>query len=96
MKFEWDINKEYLNIRKHKVNFSEACLVFADKYLLNLFDNEHSTEEERWITLGQTPYGKILIVVHTYRNVGGQDVIRIISARKATKNETNQYFKRRL
>lgn len=47
MKFTWDENKEYVNQRKHKVNFTDACLVFADVYSLNLFDGEHSDEEDR-------------------------------------------------
>ena len=95
MKFAWDEQKERSNRRKHKVNFSEACLVFADKYLLNIFDVEHSTEEERWITMGQTPNGKILVVAHTYRSIENEEFVRIISARKATKNEIKQYFERR-
>ncbi len=57
MKFEWDVKKEDINKRKHKVNFSEACLVFADRSLLTLFDDAHSIEEDRWITMGQTPKG---------------------------------------
>jgi uncharacterized DUF497 family protein len=95
MKFAWDEKKEAANKRKHKVNFSEACLVFADKYALNLFDAEHSIDEDRWITMGQTPSGKILVVAHTYRNIEDEEFVRIISARKATKKEMNQYFERR-
>jgi len=96
MKFEWDIQKEKINTQKHNVNFSEACLIFADKYSLNLFDIKHSIEEERWITMGQTPNGNILVVIHTYRDIEGEEVIRIISARKAEKNEIKQYYERRL
>ena len=81
MKFEWDITKEEKNQRKHKICFSDACLVFADKYSLTLFDSKHSTSEERWITFGQIPEGKLLVVFHTYRNFGGKEVVRIISAR---------------
>lgn len=95
MKFTWDEKKERSNRRKHRVNFSEACLVFADKYALNIFDSEHSMEEDRWITMGQTPQGKILVVVHTYRNIENEEFVRIISSRKATKEEVKQYLERR-
>jgi uncharacterized DUF497 family protein len=95
MKFAWDEQKERSNRHKHKVTFSEACLVFADKYVLNIFDEKHSIKEERWITMGQTPNGKILVVSHTYRNIKNEEFVRIISARKATKNEIKQYFERR-
>lgn len=95
MKFSWDEKKEVANRRKHKINFSEACLVFADKYALNLFDEKHSVDEDRWITMGQTPNGLILIVVHTYQSVENVEFVRIISARKATKKEMRQYFERR-
>jgi hypothetical protein len=95
MKFDWDIKKENENQRKHKIPFLDACLIFADKYSLTLLDSKHSTTEERWITFGQTPKGKLLVVVHTYRNIKGKEVVRIISARKATKKEEIQYFNRR-
>lgn len=96
MKFEWDITKDEQNKQKHKVSFSEACLVFADSYSLNLFDNAHSIEEPRWITMGRIPEGEILVVVHTFREISGKEVVRIISARKASKKEKRQYFARRL
>lgn len=96
MKFTWDDNKEAINKRKHKVGFPDACLVFADKFALNLFDSEHSIEEERWITMGQIPKGNILVVVHTYRKIKDMECVRIISARKATKIESRKYYERRL
>lgn len=95
MKFQWDATKERTNRKKHGITFSEACLVFGDAYLLNLFDGNHSEDEERWITMGQTPDGKIIVVSHTYRGGGAEEAVRIISARKTTKNETHQYFERR-
>ena len=95
MKFVWDIEKEKNNIHKHKVTFSEAGYIFADKYSLTMFDNEHSDEEDRWLTLGLAPSGKILVVAHTYRKVDDTELVRIISARKATKSESKQYFGRR-
>jgi uncharacterized protein len=95
MRFEWDPEKEKSNRIKHKVTFLEACYVFADKYLLTLFDGKHSDEEDRWITLGQTPDRKVLVVIHTYRKTKGKESVRLISARKATKQEEKQYFERR-
>jgi len=95
MRFTWDEKKDTVNMRKHKIDFSEACFIFADKYLLTLFDDKHSMEEDRWITMGQTPNGKILVVVHTYRHVEGEELIRLISARKASKREIKKYFERR-
>jgi uncharacterized DUF497 family protein len=96
MRFEWDLEKEKENRKKHKITFTEACYVFADKSMLTIFDLEHSSDEERWITMGQTPEGKILTVVHTYKKVAGLEHVRIISARKATKSEEKQYFERRI
>ncbi len=95
MKFDWNEKKEKANLQKHNVSFLEACFVFSDLYALNLFDAAHSTDEERWITIGQTLEGKTLIVAHTFRCAGGKELIRIISERKATKNEMKQYFDRR-
>lgn len=95
MRFEWDPEKDKTNRNKHKVAFPEACYVFADKYMLTFFDEEHSENEERWITLGQISTGKILVVSHTYRKIRGKESVRIISARKATKREERQYFERR-
>ena len=95
MKFEWDPEKEKTNKRKHNISFLESCYVFADKYILTLFDEDHSKDEDRWITIGQTPNNKILVVVHTYRKIKGKESVRIISARKATINEEKQYLERR-
>ena len=92
MNFEWDENKNQANIKKHGVDFRDACYVFADQFALNMPDDEHSDNEERWLLLGASPNGKILLVVHTAR-IG--DIIRIISARRATKNEQNIYNKRK-
>jgi len=96
VKFEWDPEKDKTNRNKHKVTFLEACYVFADKYMLTFFDEEHSEDEDRWITSGQIPNGKILVVNHTYRRIKGKESVRIISARKATKYEEKQYFERRV
>lgn len=95
MRFEWDPIKEKANRRKHKVTFLEACYIFADKYMLTLYDEKHSDDEDRWISIGQTLNGRILVVIHTYRKIKGKEFVRIISARKATKHEEKQYFERR-
>ena len=94
MKFEWDLLKAETNITKHNVSFENAALVFSDKDSLSIYDEEHSDREERWITLGRTSDGVLLVVVHTYRKVDKEEYIRIISARKAGKKEANQYYER--
>ena len=85
MKFEWDHVKEKANRDKHKVVFTEVAYIFADKYILNTFDEEHSEDEDRWVSVGQTPGGEIFTVVHTYGKIESDERIRIISVRKATK-----------
>lgn len=94
MKFEWDIGKETINIQKHGVSFEEASYVFADPFALNRYDGEHSDDEDRWILLGKSLNEIILIVVHTFKTDSGTEFVRIISARKATKNEKQMYYKR--
>jgi uncharacterized DUF497 family protein len=95
VKFTWDPEKESENRRKHKIAFAEACTIFADKYALTIFDEEHSSDEERWITIGQMINANILVVVHTYRDMNNEEYIRIISARKATRTESKTYWARR-
>lgn len=89
IKFEWDENKNEINKKKHKISFEEAKTVFYDEEALLIDDPEHSQEEERFIILGLSKKTNLLVVCHCYR--ASVTVIRIISARKATKNETNQY-----
>ena len=95
MKFEWDIHKEKSNIRKHGVTFEQASYVFADPFSLNRYDEEHSEDEERWVLLGQSLHQTLLIVIHTFRDENGQEIVRIISARKATEKEKKAYQRRR-
>ena len=90
--FEWDENKNMINKRKHKVSFEEAKTVFLDDYALYIPDPEHSESEERFIILGMSSRANLLIVCHCYRQ--SESVIRIISARKADKDEQDQYFER--
>ena len=92
MDYEWSVLKEKLNIAKHGVDFEEAKSVFADEYGLVLFDKEHSQNEERFLLLGMNQKDRILLVVHCYKE--NDDIIRIISARKATSKEKKQYKER--
>ncbi len=91
MRFIWDQNKNLANINKHKISFEEARTVFFDDNARLIPDPEHSITEERFIILGITNKLRLLVVVHTYKE--NDDVIRIISARKATKTETKYYYK---
>lgn len=95
MLFEWDAEKDKINRKKHKVAFPEACHVFTDRYMLSIYDEGHSDDEDRWITMGQSLGGVILVVVHTYGKIRHKESVRIISARKATKHEEEQYFTRK-
>ncbi len=90
--FEWDIFKAASNRKKHNVSFENAATIFQDPLALTLFDSEHSDIEDRWITMGVAGNKSILVVVHTFKDVDPDlTIIRIISARKATKNEIRQY-----
>lgn len=89
MNFEWDLDKARINLEKHNITFKEASTVFNDEQAILFDDPDHSLNEDRFIMLGMSSYAKLLIVCHCYR--GKDDVIRIISARKATKSETKQY-----
>jgi uncharacterized DUF497 family protein len=87
MDFEWDPRKDAVNRRKHGVSFDEAATVFEDSRVAVFFDEGHSDSEERYIALGISAKGRLLVVSHMYRG----DVIRIISARKATAGEARTY-----
>ena len=89
IKFEWDAHKAALNLEKHAVSFGEARSVFYDDCAVQFFDPEHSGEEDRFLLLGMSTSAKLLIVCHCERQQG--EVIRIISARKATKRESAFY-----
>ena len=94
MKFTWDPDKEKSNKKKHGLTFLEACYVFADKFMLTLYDDEHSGEEDRWVTIGQTP-NNVLVVIHTFQEIKSVEYVRIISARKASRSESRLYLARR-
>lgn len=90
--FEWDPTKAAANYKKHRVTFERAASVFNDPRALTIFDEEHAQEEDRWITLGVDARITFIVVHHTYREKSNDAVyVRIISARKATKNEIKQY-----
>ena len=90
LKFKWDPIKEIVNRSKHGITFEEAKTVFCDEMAIIIDDPEHSELEERFIILGQSNYAQLLVVCHCYRE--SDSIIRIISARKATKNECMQYY----
>ena len=90
--FEWDPAKERSNRTKNGVGFELAATVFHDPRALTIFDDTHSENEERWVTLGLSSNGRLLVVHHTFREeAASRTKIRIISSRKATRNETRQY-----
>lgn len=90
--FEWDDNKNTVNKKKHGISFKEAQTVFSDENALLIHDPDHSQEEDRFILLGLSSSIRILIVCHCYRK--NDEIIRIISARKATRSEQKQYWER--
>ena len=87
MDFEWDDNKAASNLQKHGVSFEEASTVFDDPLFIMFFDDEHSIDENRFITIGESNLARLLMVAHTDRD----QTTRIISARKATAHERNFY-----
>lgn len=89
LRFEWDERKSASNQHKHGVSFDEARTVFYDERARIIDDPDHSDEEERFILLGFSSALRMLVVCHCYRQDG--DVVRIISARKATKAERADY-----
>lgn len=89
IKFEWNAAKAASNKKKHQISFDEAQTVFFDENAIVIHDPEHSDDEERFIILGISTIARLLVVCHCFREKG--NVIRIISARKATKRESLQY-----
>jgi len=87
--FEWDPGKAEANLRKHGVSFEEAAGVFYDGLAVEFYDDENSEWEDRFLLLGLSVTLRLLMVCHCYR--AEESVIRIISARKATKNEATHY-----
>ena len=92
--FEWDRNKARKNLSKHKISFEGATSVFKDERAISIADEEHSEEEERWLTIGMDEVTRTLVVIHTYISIDESNCnIRLISARKATKKEQEFYRK---
>ena len=90
IKFEWDTVKASKNLKKHGVSFEEASSVFYDEFAVQFYDNGHSElEEDRFLILGISNNSRMLMICHCEKQSG--NVLRIISARKATKNERNFY-----
>ena len=92
LSFEWDLRKNTSNRRKHGIAFEEAQTVFGDENALFMADPDHSMDEDRFILLGLSEKLRILVVCHCYRE--SDAVIRIISARRATRSEQIQYRER--
>lgn len=89
IRFEWEPSKDRANQRKHGVSFEEAKSVFYDEFAVQFFDNAHSDSEERFLMLGMSNRANMLLVCHCVRD--NESTIRIISARKATRNERKLY-----
>lgn len=90
--FEWDPIKARENRRKHGVDFESAAEIFLDPLAGTMPDQKHSEEEQRWVTIGSETRGRILVLFHTFTEVSAEEcIVRIISARKATKHESAQY-----
>jgi uncharacterized DUF497 family protein len=84
------------NRRKHGIGSEQAAMVFRDSLAVSIYDEDHSEAEERWITLGQTDHGPLMVVVYTYQAISATDTaVRIISARRATANEQRDYEQNR-
>ena len=91
MKFEWNEEKSAHNLQKHGVSFEEAKEVFEDPFHISKLDHRFGYFEERWITLGSTKQDKILVVANMFFDENGEEIIRIISARKANQKERKFY-----
>ena len=89
IRFAWDPPKAAANLKKHRISFEDAQSVFYDEFAVQFFDEMHSSEEERFLMLGMSSAANLLIVCHCEREGGA--VIRIISARKATRRESAFY-----
>ncbi len=91
--FEWDAHKARANEAKHGISFDEAATIFSDPLALTVADPEHSLDERRFVTVGMSPSSRLLVVVHADRS---QDIIRLISARRANATERTDYEEKKL
>jgi len=92
IRFEWDPAKSAANQKKHRVSFDEASTAFLDENGLRIEDPDHSEDEDRFVLLGLSSSLRLLLVCHCYRAKGG--IIRIISARRADRQEKQEYLRR--
>ena len=92
IEFDWDPKKEASNRAKHGVAFELAMTVFRDPLAATILDNQHGADAERWITLGESANGTLVLVVHTWVQTNADfTLVRIISARRPTRREARQY-----
>ena len=91
LEFEWDDFKERINIKKHGLDFSTAAHVFADEFRIEKYDEKHSQDEDRYIVIGEIN-GQVTIITVVYTPRDDGNVIRLISARCATKEEKEEYY----
>jgi hypothetical protein len=96
VRFEWNRKKDALNFRAHGVSFEEAKTIFYDENAIEFYNEGHSLEEHRFLMVGLSSKLRILLVSYTVREGADEDIIRIISSRKATKNEQRIYFQREI
>jgi hypothetical protein len=90
--FEWDPSKASTNFLKHKVSFEDASSIFKDKNAISVYDEKHSSQEDRWVTIGLDAKTRMLVVIHSFISIDENNCnIRIVSARKATKKENKIY-----
>jgi len=94
VRFEWDEEKDLANLRNHGVAFDEARTVFYDENAIEFYDEDHSWKEVRFLMIGLSSRLRILLVSYTVMEGKNEDIIRIISSRKATKSEQKIYFER--
>ena len=93
IRYEWDAAKAKTNLRKHGISFEEARTVFYDEQAVQYFDPDHSIEEDRFILLGMSFRLRVIVVCHCFRE--SESVIRLFSARKADKDEAQEYWRQR-
>jgi hypothetical protein len=92
IEFDWDPSKAASNAAKHGVSFAQAMAVFHDPLARTILDPDHGTDEDRWVTLGESSAGNLLVVVHTWTEIDqDRGLVRIISARRPTRHEARQY-----
>lgn len=91
MRFDLDPQKNQVNKSKHNISFEEACTIFNDPDILSIVDEEHSQNEDRWISISVSSRLRSIVAIHLFLTNEQPNAIRIISARKATKREISQY-----